>query len=60
MLVNKQVIGERDMPLGMKKYLNCCSYEHINLVSEMSACGKRANMWQMGHLSSIASAVVPG
>ena len=60
MLVNKQVIGEMNLHLSIKKqYLNCCSCEPINLMSEMSTYGKRANMWQMGNLSSIAFAVVP-
>lgn len=60
MLVNKQVIGEMNLHLSIKKlYLNCCSYRHINLVSEMSTYGKRANMWQMGNLSSIAFAALP-
>ena len=60
MLVNKQVIAEMNLHLTIKKsYLNCFSYEHINLVSEMSTNGKRANMWQMGNLSSIAFVVLP-
>lgn len=55
MLVNKQVITEMNLHLSIKKlYLHCFSYEHINLVY-----GKRANMWQMGNLSSIAFVVLP-
>ncbi|TNN72978.1 hypothetical protein EYF80_016768 [Liparis tanakae] len=60
MLVNKQVIGGMKLPLSMKEYLYCRSYEHINLLSEMSTYGKRANMWQMGNSSLMAFAVLPG
>lgn len=60
MLVNKQVIAEMNLHLSIKKwYLNCFLYDHINLVSEMSTYGKRANMWQMGNLSSVAFVVLP-
>lgn len=59
MLVNRQVISEMNLHLCMKKYnLNCFSYDHINLLSEMSTYGKSMNMWQMANLSPIAFAVL--